>query len=202
MKAILLIVLALFVTGCATGPSQDAVDQHNQMLAAHYQMGAAAVQHCKTDLCVKVVIDGMAQSAPRVPQKQYHPAWQLLDRTLSLALPIYGSYLQGRQWADAMVGVVNTVGGMDRSFTDNSVNVGRDQIGGDRVIDNSDNSDSSTSVGGDYAGRDMYSESCIGDDCRYGSPGPIDQSETDNSNTDNSNNSDNSTENPAADAED
>src|SRR5690554_3641308 len=181
MKTILLIVLALFVTGCASGPSQDAVDQHNQMLAAHYQMGAAAVQHCKTDLCVKVVIDGMAQSAPRAPQKQYHPAWQVLDRTLSIAVPMYGSYLQGRQWSDAMVGVVQTVGSMDRSYTDNSLSVGGDQIGGDRSIDNSD---SSTNTGGDYSGRDIYRESCVGDECRNTSSGPYDIDESDNSNTD------------------
>src|SRR5690606_33287319 len=107
-----------------------------------------------------------------------------------------------------MVGVVKTVGSMDGSYTDNSVNVGRDQIGGDRTVDNSNNSDNSTNAGGDYAGRDLYRESCVGPDCRYASPGPHDinrddDSKTDNSdNSDNSNNGDNSTASAAENAED
>ncbi len=188
----LAIGLALLATGCAT--QNTGWEQWQQAEQARAARLDAVAGSCETDLCRVMIAQEQGKALPP-PRQQHHPVWGLIDRTLSLALPMYGGYLQGRQWSDALVGVVNAVGSMDGSYTDNSVNVGRDQIGGNRVVDNSDNSDNSTHIGGDNVGRDLYSDSCVGTDCRYSSPGPIDES--DNSTTDNSN-TDNSTSPPPA----
>src|SRR5690606_870276 len=95
----LLIVLALglaLLTGCASNPDYE---QWARAVEAQHSYAAQAASGCETDLCRYMVTEKITTGAIRAPRQDYHPAWQLLDRTLSIALPIYGSYLQGQQWS-------------------------------------------------------------------------------------------------------
>ncbi|WP_339898283.1 hypothetical protein [uncultured Gilvimarinus sp.] len=201
MRIILLLVMGLAMVGCASNQPDDRWLQWAAAEQARQARLSAQAASCETDLCrVMVAQEGNKVSTPQ-PRNDYHPAWGLLDKTLSMALPIYGTYLVGEQWSDALVGVTGAVTSMDRSYIDNSLSVGGDQIGGDRVNDHSTYAgrdlisgrqvnDSSTNIGGDSVGGDQwhgdrYADSCLGASCANYSPGPVD-------NSDSSNNSDNS----------
>lgn len=115
-----------------------------------------------------------------MPRQRHHPAWNIVDRALGLAIPAYFGWRDTDTLVGGITGVADTIAGMDRRYTDNSVSVGGDQIGRDRIDDRS--------VGGDQRVGDDIDGSCIGDECRNTSPGPIDESD----HSDNSDNSDNS----------
>lgn len=206
----LLIVLALglaLLTGCASNPDYDA---WARAVEAQHNYAATAASGCQTDLCRYVVTQEVAANTIRAPRQEIHPGWQsffgVLNTAVTLGLPGHFGVKNAEVWAGMTTGVTNTIGGMDRAYTNNSVNIGRDQIGGDRTVDSSNHSINAggnlaggdqiggDSVGGDQWHGDRYSDSCIGDDCRSASPGPWDIDESDNSTTDNSDNSDNSTQ--------
>lgn len=198
---ILAVLLLVVLAGCATTGDDTRTSAWLQMEQARQARLDVVATQCQTDLCLVMVAQEQGRSAIRPPQKTYHPAWNIVDRALSVAIPAYFGSRQVRDLAGAVVSTADIVASIDRA--DHSVTIGGDQIGGDRVDDRSvsvggdqiggdrvdDRSVGRDQIGGDQRIGDDIEGSCIGDDCRNTSPGPIDQS-------DNSDNSDNSTQNP------
>lgn len=202
MRIVMVLTLMLALCACASNKPDDRWLQWAAAEQARQDRLSVQAASCETDLCrVMVAQEGNKVTTPQ-PRNDYHPAWGLLDKTLSMALPIYGSYMVGQQWSDALVGVTGAVTGMERSYIDNSV--GGDQIGGDRINDSSSyagrdlisgrqTNDSSTQIGGDNVGGDQwhgdrYVDSCLGDSCANASPGPVDNSDSSDSYNDASDN--------------
>jgi len=145
-----------------------------------------------------MVAQEQGRGAIRQPQTAYHPAWNIVDRALSVAIPAYFGSRQVRDLAGVITDTTAVVASIDRA--DHSVTIGGDQIGRDRIDDRS------VSVGGDQIGRDRIDDrsvgrdqigrdqrigdeiegSCVGDECRNNSPGSIDQSDNSDNSTDNS----------------
>lgn len=195
-RAIFLICALAVLAGCAsTDTRTDTWMQLEQARQARLDTVAA---QCQTDLCLVMVAQEQNKSAIGPPQKQYHPAWGIFGSVLQAAVPAYAGVLSTEAWGDVVTGVSSTISNIDGA--DYSTHIGGDQIGGDRVDDRS------VSVGGDQVGGDQrigdeigrdfiggdnrvgddISDSCVGDQCRNDSAGPIDQSD----NSDNSDNSD------------
>lgn len=200
-----MVSLAAVLAGCASTPD------HSQWIAMEQSRQArldAVAAQCQTDLCLVMVAQEQGRAAIRPPTQQYHPAWQIADRALSLAIPAYFGARQTRDLVQGITGVAGIVAGIDRA--DQSITVGGHMIGGDQIDDRS------VAVGGDQIGRDRIDDrsvvvgadqiggdriddrsvggnqvggdGCIGPECRVTSPGPID-------NSNNSDNSDNSSNN-------
>lgn len=196
MRYLLLIALILSIMGCAT--KQDA--QYAQWAAIEEKRQArldALAASCTSDLCVVMVAQEANRNANPLPRTQTHPGWALLDRALGIAVPAYFGYRQSEAWAGALVGVTQSITSMDNAYTDNSVSIGGDSIGGNRVDDYSvqvghdqigQDRINDSSVGGDSVGRDQrhgddirLTDTCVGESCYSQSPGPVDNSNTDNS---------------------
>lgn len=195
IKYVVLWVLALImVSGCTT-TSDAQWEAWSKVEVARQERVIAQMQACGDNgACVVAAGYSSQGDGYRMPQNTAHPIWNTVDRVLSIAAPGYFQYKQAGVWAGAMDGVVSSMSQMDRSYTNNSVNVGGDQFGSYEYDDRSDNSSNnySTNIGGNSVGGSTYDGSCIGDECNNYSPYP-DHSTTDNSNTDNSDNRDNST---------
>lgn len=141
MKVIVTMLCLLALAGCATPVDYES---WAKAVESQQQFATQAAAGCQTDLCRYVVVQEATAKTIRAPQPQVHPGWQTLDRVLSMGLPMYFGYKQSEVWAGALTGAMDTVSSMDRSYTNNSVNIGRDQIAGTQ--DNSswaDNSDRS-----------------------------------------------------------
>ncbi|WP_339617191.1 hypothetical protein [uncultured Gilvimarinus sp.] len=193
MKILITLLCVAVLAGCASSPDQNQYDSWARAVEAQHNYAVQAAAGCQTDLCRYVVTQEVAGNTIRAPQKQVSPGWQVLDRVLSIGLPAYFGVRQSEVWAGALTGVTQSFAGMDGSYTNNSVSVGGDQIGGSRVDDKSVVV-GRDQVGGDQWHGDRYNDSCVGDACRNRSP--VDNSSwadnSDGSTTDNSNNSDNS----------
>ena len=177
-----LIALAV-LAGCASTPDYDwmAAEQARQA-----RLDTVAAQ-CETDLCLVMVAQESNRNAIRPPQQGHHPAWSIFDRAIGLAVPAYFGWRQTEALTDAITGTAGVIAGMDRA--DYSTHIGGDQIGGDRVDDRSvggdriggdridDRSTGRDRVGGDWRSGDDWQDVCVGDDCRFTSPGPIDNSD-------------------------
>ena len=191
IQLILAISAAAVLAGCAsTDTRTETWMQLEQARQARLDVVAA---QCQTDLCLVMVAQEAGRSTP-MPQKQYHPAWGIFGSVLQAAVPAYAGVLNTEAWGDVVNGVSSTIANIDGA--DYSTHIGGDQIGGDRIDDRS------VSVGGDQVGGDQrigdeigrdyiggdnrvgddISDSCVGDQCRNSSSGPIDQSD----NSDNS----------------
>ena len=192
-------VLLAVLAGCASTGGPDARTsawlEMEQSRQARLDVMAA---QCQTDLCLVMVAQEQGRGAIRQPQTAYHPAWNIVDRALSVAIPAYFGSRQVRDLAGVITDTTAVVASIDRA--DHSVTIGGDQIGRDRIDDRS------VSVGGDQIGRDRIDDrsvgrdqigrdqrigdeiegSCVGDECRNNSPGSIDQSDNSDNSTDNS----------------
>lgn len=177
-RAVLALILLLVLAGCATTPDNAEWIQLEHSRQARLDIVAA---QCQTDLCLVMVAQESSRSVIRPPQQQHHPAWQIVDRALAIGVPAYFGSRQIRDLAGMTTDIADVIAGIDRS--DNSVSIGGDQIGGDRIDDRSTGRDR---VGGDWRQGDDIRDSCVGPDCRSNAPGPID-------------NSDNAVNNPPAD---
>lgn len=198
--SIVLAFALVLMTGCAIQPSDQAYVSSAESEAACMQSYSIMAQNCSNSgeagLCTYMVAEKAASCRRSAPTPQMHPGWEMALRTINtvatLAIPAHYGVQNTKALADLTTGVVGTIANMDRSYTDNSVSIGGDQISGAQ-----DNTDSS--IGGDYIGGnqhvgDQYADSCVGDSCLNASP--VDSSDhsdsSDNSdNSDNSNNSDN-----------
>lgn len=177
-KLYLLLIFCLALSGCATAPDYE---QWRMAAVEQQKTAAVAASHCKTDLCVYLVMEKAGQHTIRPPVQQVHPGWELALKTLNtvatLGIPAYFSVENTRALADLTTGVVGTIAGMDRSYsyTDQSTSIGGDQIGRDQ--DNRDSSIGRDSIGGDQHLGDQYADSCVGDSCLNRSPVDVDQSD-------------------------
>lgn len=191
LTVVLAVALAL-MAGCASQPDYE---QWRIAAVEQQKTAATAAASCKTDLCVYLVMEKAGEHALRVPRQQIHPGWEYAFRSLelvaTLGLPAYFNRENSKVWAGMATGLADSFGNMDRSYTDNSVSIGRDQIGGNQ--DRSDSSIGRDNIGGDQHVGDQYADSCVGDACLNASPADYsDRSQTDNSdNSDSSDNSDN-----------
>lgn len=196
MRTFIAITLVLLLSACANHQS-DQLKAWSQIEQSRQARLDTLASSCTTDLCVVMVAQEANKGATPLPRQQAHPGWALLDRALGLAVPAYFGYRQSEAWAGALADVTRSVTSMERNYTytDNSLQVGGDQIGGNRVEDYSTVvHDSSHRIGGDSVGRDQHhgdwnqlSDTCVGDSCHSQSPGPVD----------NSNNSDHSNYTPS-----
>ena len=207
-------VLLAVLDGCASTGGPDARTsawlEMEQSRQARLDVMAA---QCQTDLCLVMVAQEQGRGAIRQPQTAYHPAWNIVDRALSVAIPAYFGSRQVRDLAGVITDTTAVVASIDRAdhsvtiggdqigrdrIDDRSVSVGGDQIGRDRIDDRSVGRDQigrdridDRSVGRDQIGRDQrigdeIEGSCVGDECRNNSPGSIDQSDNSDNSTDNS----------------
>lgn len=189
IQLILAISAAAVLAGCASTDTRT--DTWMQIEQARQARLDVVASQCQSDLCLVMVAQEAGKSTPQ-PQKQYHPAWSILGNFLNAAVPAYAGVLNTEAWGDVVSGVTSTVADIDGA--DYSTHIGGDQIGGDRVDDRSVGGDRvggdqriGDDIGRDYIGGDNrvgddISDSCVGDQCRNSSSGPIDQSD----NSDNS----------------
>lgn len=196
MRTFIAITLVLLLSACANHQS-DQLKAWSQIEQSRQARLDTLASSCTTDLCVVMVAQEANKGATPLPRQQAHPGWALLDRALGLAVPAYFGYRQSEAWANALVDVTQSVTSMERSYTytDNSLQVGGDQIGGSRVDDYSTQigrdavggNYTASSIGGDSVGQDQrhgddiqLSDACVGDSCYSQSPGPVDNSNTSN----------------------
>lgn len=183
-RAIFLICALAVLAGCAsTDTRTDTWMQLEQARQARLDVVAA---QCQTDLCLVMVAQEAGKTTP-VPQRQYHPAWSILGNFLNVAVPAYAGVLDTEAWGDVVTGVSSTIANIDGA--DYSTHIGGDQIGRDRIDDRSVGGDRvggdqriGDEIGRDYIGGDNrvgddINDSCVGDQCRNSSSGPIDQSD-------------------------
>lgn len=179
-------LMVLFCAGCASTATNGDWFEAEQARQARL---SAMAERCVSDLCVVMIAQEQGRSAIRPPQQQHHPAWGILDRALAIGVPAYFGSRQIRDLAGLTSDVAGVIAGMDRA--DNSVTIGGDSIGRDRIDDRSvdvggdsigrdridDRSVGRDRVGGDWRQGDNIRDSCVGPDCRSNSPGPIDNSD-------------------------
>lgn len=190
IQLILAISAAAVLAGCASTDTRT--DTWMALEEARQARLDVVASSCETDLC-RVMVAQEAGKGRALPQKQYHPAWSIVGNFLNVAVPAYAGVLNTEAWGDVVTGVSSTIAGMDNRYTDNSVTVGGNygdtrgdetHVGGDQVGRDQRIGDE---IGRDQIGRDQrigddISDSCVGDQCRNSSSGPIDQSD----NSDNS----------------
>lgn len=180
----LTIIALMLVSGCTT-TSDAQWEAWAKVEVARQERVIAQMNACGDNGACVVAAGYSNNGGYKMPQNQVHPAWNAVDRVLSVAVPGYFQYKQAGVWAGAMTGVTHNMSQMDRAYTNNSVNVGGNQFGSYQHDDSSNNSQNnySTNVGGDNVGGNSYQESCVGQDCNNHSPYP-NNSVTDQSNTD------------------
>jgi len=190
LRITLILAAAAVLAGCVSTDTRT--DTWLAMEEARQARLDVVASSCESDLC-RVMVAQEAGNGVQMPRKQYHPAWQIFGGVLQAAVPAYAGVLNTEAWGDVVTGVSSTIADMDTQQTDNSItvggnygdtrgdetHVGGDQVGGDQRIGDE--------VGRDQIGRDQrigddISDSCVGDQCRNSSSGPIDQSDhSDNS---------------------
>lgn len=214
-RLMVLALLALVLAACGTTGTnqmamsayQDALQSKRLAVEQHASSCATAAAGCAEDMCRVAVMLACGHSRPSadVPQPRLRSPGEEFARGISPITGLLNTGLQvwgagwlvdrsGQNMVD-LVGSVGSVVGQVQGPVDNSINVGGnygdtrgdeiggDAIGGDRIDDRS--------VGRDQIGRDQrvgddVDGSCIGDNCRNVSDGPIDQSNPGDDNNDNS----------------
>ena len=160
-KILVAVLLAFVLIGCAsTGNNNQShsvwADLERERTARLDLIGSS----CSDDLCRVMIAQQMNQGQYRPPQQTAHPAWGIFDRALQLGIPAYMGARQTRDLVKGITGVASTIASIDRA--DHSVNIGGDQIGGDRIDDRSVIvDDRSISAGGDIVGGDQIDDRSV-----------------------------------------